>query len=229
MSSNTPHSGFFHTLARQLHVRPRLLSAIFFGVIVWLIARESHALSAETAILLGWDTGVLVYLTLATHLMLNANPDQIRQRAEQQNDGEWVVLAFSMLSAGAVLIAIVSQLAGIAHLQGAWRYLHIALAALTMLLSWLFIHVSFSLQYAHDYFIDSYHGKNGGLEFPGTKHPDFSDFLYFSLIIGTSGQTGDVSITNRTMRKTALVQCVLAFFFNATIIALTINIAASLF
>jgi uncharacterized membrane protein len=43
-----------------------------------------------------------------------------------------------------------------------------------------------------------------------------------------AGQTADVSFTSRSMRRTGTVHCVLAFFFNATLLALTINIASGL-
>jgi len=69
----------------------------------------------------------------------------------------------------------------------------------------------------------------GGLEFPGGHAPDYGDFLYFACVIGTSGQTADVSFSSRVMRRTGLVHCVLAFLFNTTLIALTINIASGLF
>jgi uncharacterized membrane protein len=38
-----------------------------------------------------------------------------------------------------------------------------------------------------------------------------------------------VSFTSRQMRRTGMVHCVLAFFFNTTVIALSINIASGLF
>ena len=87
----------------------------------------------------------------------------------------------------------------------------------------------FALHYAHDYYASEIRGQPGGLDFPGGHAPDYGDFLYFASVIGTSGQTADVSFTNRTMRRTGLVHCVLAFFFNTTLIALTINIASGLF
>jgi uncharacterized membrane protein len=71
-------------------------------------------------------------------------------------------------------------------------------------------------------------GNPGGLDFPGTHSPDYADFLYFSCIIGTSGQTADISFCSRSMRRTGLVHCVLAYFFNTTLLALTINIASGL-
>ena len=69
----------------------------------------------------------------------------------------------------------------------------------------------------------------GGLEFPGEREPHYGDFLYFACVIGTSAQTADVSFTSRSMRRTGLVHCVLAFFFNTTLLALSINIASGLF
>jgi uncharacterized membrane protein len=86
----------------------------------------------------------------------------------------------------------------------------------------------FALHYAHDYYATQVRGGHGGLEFPGGQAPDYGDFLYFACVIGTSAQTADVSFSSRTMRRTGLVHCVLAFFFNTTLLALTINIASGL-
>jgi uncharacterized membrane protein len=87
----------------------------------------------------------------------------------------------------------------------------------------------FALHYAHDFYMTDQHGTHGGLEFPGEPAPDYADFLYFACIIGTSAQTADVSFTSRKMRRNGIVHCVLAFFFNTTLLALTINIASGLF
>jgi uncharacterized membrane protein len=66
------------------------------------------------------------------------------------------------------------------------------------------------------------------LVFPGNETPDYYDFLYFSYVIGVASQTADVAISSPAMRRVALVHCVLAFFFNSAVLALTINIAAGL-
>jgi uncharacterized membrane protein len=67
------------------------------------------------------------------------------------------------------------------------------------------------------------------LTFPGTTDPGYGDFFYFAAIIGTSGQTADVSFNGSDMRPVGTVHCILAFFFNTTVLALTINTAAGLF
>ena len=48
-------------------------------------------------------------------------------------------------------------------------------------------------------------------------------------MVSTAGQTANVSFCSRKMRRTGTVHCVLAFFFNTTLVALTINIASGLF
>ena len=63
---------------------------------------------------------------------------------------------------------------------------------------------------------------------PENEEPDYSDFIYFSFVIGCASQTADISSTTRAMRKTMTIHGVVSFFFNAAILALTINIAASL-
>jgi uncharacterized membrane protein len=99
---------------------------------------------------------------------------------------------------------------------------------LTILASWAFMQVMFALHYAHDFYAQQGKGLSGGLQFPGTDQPNYADFVYFAVVIGTSGQTADVSFSNTAMRKVGTVHCALAFFFNTSLIALTINVASSL-
>jgi len=88
--------------------------------------------------------------------------------------------------------------------------------------------VMFALHYAHEFYAATLDGRPGGLQFPDEPKPDYLDFLYFSAVIGTSGQTADVTITSRAMRRVGLLHCVLAFLFNTSLVALTINVASSL-
>ena len=89
------------------------------------------------------------------------------------------------------------------------------------------------MHYAHEYYFERETSPErapqlrGGLMFPGTEQPTYVDFLYFAYVIGVACQTADVSTSSAAMRAVALVQGVLAFFFNTAILALTVNIAAS--
>ena len=102
--------------------------------------------------------------------------------------------------------------------------------ALTLFVSWLMTQVTFGLRYAHEYYATSpgHTEVDGGLQFPGEGKPDYLDFLYFSLVLGMTFQVSDVQITSRKLRRLATVQGILSFMFNTVIVALTVNIAASL-
>jgi len=71
-------------------------------------------------------------------------------------------------------------------------------------------------------------GATGGLEFPGKRPPDYRDFLYYSFVIGCATQTADVNTVSPAMRRATLVHGVIAFAFNTAILALMINVGASL-
>jgi uncharacterized membrane protein len=208
--------------------RPRLFISIPAGVLVVFLIPDSLALHEITRAIVGWNVGACLYLMLAARMMFRANPDKMRARAVAQDDGKFVVLGMVIVAAIASLGAIVAELAVAKDMHGMLRYTHIALAALTILSSWAFTQVMFALHYAHDFYAAMERGKPGGLKFPGESEPDYGDFFYFSCVIGTSGQTADVSFTTREMRRTGLIHSVLAFFFNTTLVALTINIASSL-
>ena len=86
----------------------------------------------------------------------------------------------------------------------------------------------FALHYAHDYYLARQHGQPPGLAFPDTEEPDYLDFLYFAVVIGTSGQTADIAFASRAMRRVGMVHCVLAFVFNTSLVGLMINVASGL-
>ena len=177
-------------------------------------------------LIVSWNVGSVMYLILALKMMLEASPARVRMHAISQDAGNYIILSLVILSAIICLIANVMVLGISQKMEGEDRVLHIGLAALTIASSWIFTQVMFAIHYAHDYFSAQQMHKDPGLLFPGTEPPDYLDFLYFAAIIGTSGQTADVSVTTRSMRRLALIHCIMAFFFNTTLIALTINIAA---
>jgi uncharacterized membrane protein len=216
------------TPVKALWVRPRLVICALVGGITWACLPQFMALHEVTRIIVGWNVGAGLYLVLCAFMMFGSTHERMRQRALKQDDGKQAILALVVLSAMVCLGTIVLELSVAKDVHGGLRIAHIALAAITVFTSWAFTQVMFALHYAHDYYVAVERGLQGGLTFPGGQAPDYSDFLYFACVIGTSGQTADVSFTRRSMRRTGLVHCVLAFFFNTTLVALTINIASGL-
>ncbi|HEX5357535.1 MAG TPA: DUF1345 domain-containing protein [Aquabacterium sp.] len=215
-------------LLRQIQIRPRLFVSGAIGVAVVLLMPDQWAAREVTRWIVGWNVGAWIYLALAGWMMAHASHAQIQRRACQEDDGALAILTLVVLAALASLGSIVAELSVAKEFTGMARTLHIALAGVTILSSWAFTQMMFALHYAHDFYIARRHGRPGGLLFPDTPDPDYLDFLYFAAVIGTSGQTADVSMASSGMRRVGLVHCVLAFLFNTSLVALTINVASSL-
>lgn len=213
---------------RLLTNRPPLFLGLVLGVLTCWLLPISVAPHSVTRVILGWNVGVTLYLLLAARMMFWSSHERMKQRALEHDEGKFTILSLVVLAAVFSLGAIVAELAVAKDMQGELKFAHVALAGITILTSWTFTQVMFALHYAHDYYVALQSGQPPGLNFPGSHAPDYGDFLYFACVIGTSGQTADVSFSCRKMRRTGLVHCVLAFFFNTTLVALTINIAAGL-
>ncbi len=214
---------------RFVLARPRLCISAFVGLVFAYLLPQALAQQTITRAIIGWNVGALLYLALALRMMFWSSHERMKARALQQDEGNTAVLVLVITAALMCIGAIVAELAVVKELHGELRYAHIALAALTIVTSWSFTQVTFALHYAHDYYVTACHGEHGGLDFPGGQPPDYGDFIYFATVIGTSGQTADVSFTSKKMRRIGTIHCVLAFFFNTTLVALTINIASGLF
>jgi uncharacterized membrane protein len=222
--TTTWHRRLFIRLAR----RPRLTLALGCTLLTFVLLAccwSGHLVSSG---LIAYNLGALLYLVLAARMMLDFDEQTIRSRARMLNDGQFAIL-FGVVAASALaLLAIAAQLSLAKDFSGFSRSAHLALAGLTVFTSWSFTQVMFALHYAHDFYHVPDDCEPGGLEFPGTTVPNYVDFLYVACSIGTSGQTADVAFTSSALRRVGLLHCVLAFFYNATLIALTINMAAGL-
>lgn len=215
-------------MIRYLKLRPRLAIATAIGCALWFILPDY--MHKTTHILVAWDTGVGLYLIMAMWMMLRSDTNKIRRRAAAQDEGRTVVLAMTTFTAVASLAAIVAELSTAKSFNGLIKSEHIGLAGLTVFLSWTFMHTMYALHYAHEFYTER-HGKIlEGLEIPGQCHtPDYWDFIYYSFVIGTAAATADINITSRQLRRITTVHCMVSFFFNTTILALTVNIGAGLF
>lgn len=203
----------------HLRHRPALLVGLVIGMLA--TAAAAAVLRPVTASLVGWDAGVLAYVVAFLVVVQRSTPERLNQFSANLDEGRWGVLVGTSIAAIASLGAIVAELA---HAHGrpdaAWTEV---LAGSTVLLSWLFIHLIFATHYAHEYWY-----RSGGLAFPGNDSPDYGEFLYFSFCIAVASQVSDVSTQSAGMRKLVLAHSLIAYLFNTAVIALGVNIAASL-
>jgi uncharacterized membrane protein len=206
---------------RVLHARPRLLISAALGVVLILLLPA--AIPWARRLLAGWNAGVLLYLLLLYRRFAGASASDIRSHAAAEDEGSVVILALTVAAALASIGAIVAELGtgeGVARTA-----VQLALATVTIVLSWALIHTIFALHYAHEFYGS---GKDsGGLRFPTERPPDYLGFVYFSFGIGTATQVSDVSIVSRDIRRIVTAHSIVSFFFNVALLALVVNIAAS--
>lgn len=209
-----------HTVVR-LHARLFAAAGVMLVTAAALFALTD--LRVASKILIAWDAGVAVYLARAIAVMAAAETQHIRKRACEEDEGAFALLVLPVAAAIASLAAIFAELS-IAKQSDPYGG-HSALAILTVLLSWTFIHTLFTLHYAHSFYGEG--ERANGLEFPGKNKPDYWDFAYFSFVVGMTFQVSDVAVNNPLIRRLVWAHGVLSFLFNTAIIAVTVNLATN--
>lgn len=212
-------------LPQVLRNRPRMLIGLAVGVVVaFLLPAHTRPMVLGLA---GWDAAVWTYLLLIWAHMALADEGDVREYARRDDENAGVVLAIICVATVASLAAIVLELASAKSTAGASTAWHYALTGLTMVGAWFMIPTIFTSHYARLYYDQDV--KETPLLFPDDKlQPNYWDFLYFSFTIAVASQTSDVVLRSRTIRRAALAQSILSFYFNVAVLGLCVNIAAGL-
>ena len=205
---------------RHLRHRPALLTGLACILAAVPAALLLLRLRPVTALLAGWDCGVVAYALAFALVMRRATPDRLAMAAARLDQGSWGMLLVTVAAALASLGAIIAELAQ-THGKPHTGWLD-GLAGATVLLSWLFVHTIFATHYAHEFW------RRRGLLFPGNDAPNIDEFLYFSFCMAVASQVSDVSTQSAAMRRLVLAHSLVSYLFNTAIIALGVNIAASL-
>jgi uncharacterized membrane protein len=209
---------------RVVRARPRLFISLGVFVVIAAMLSAVTTWRLSPRLLVGWNIGMGLYLSLALHMMAVSDVVSIRRRAAVEDEGKFAMLVLTVASAMASIAAIVAELSSTLNGGGARQPTQLVLAITTIVLSWAFIHTMFALHYAHEF----YDEEGGGLTFPGPEEdPDYWDFMYFSFVIGMTSQVSDVGVTCKPIRRTVAAHGVVSFVFNVALLALTVNIAAS--
>jgi uncharacterized membrane protein len=176
----------------------------------------------------GFDVAALVFVLVALWRMGRSDVERIRQVAARRDEGRGLILAV-------VVVACVMSLAAVAvgmnpdrRDGGIGEILRVLFAGGSVAISWFLVQLVFALHYAHEYYGEGGGEVGGGLAFPGGESPDYWDFLHFALVIGAASQTADISFTTQRMRRFGTVHTLVAFVFNTAVLALAINLMASL-
>jgi uncharacterized membrane protein len=202
-----------------------MLIALAIGVVVAMLTPEHTR--PMVRVLVGWDTTVWSYLVLIWAHMAAADEGRVRDSARRDDENAGVVLFVICVATIASIAAIVLELASAKGAAGASTVWHYALTGLTLMGAWFLIPTIFTQHFARLYYDTD--APETPLLFPDhSLTPNYWDFLYFSFTIAVASQTSDVVLRSRPIRRAALAQSVLSFYFNVAVLGLCVNIAAGL-
>ena len=178
----------------------------------------------QVAVMVGWDVtaaAFIVQVWLGAH---HRDSAATREQATREDDSR-VAADLILVSAGiASLVGVVFLLIDAAGSTGAAHTGLAALAVLSVVLSWSAVHAVFTLRYARLFYL-----QGGGIDFhAGAYTPTYGDFLYVALTVGMTFQVSDTDLTDRQIRRTAVRHALLSYLFGVVVVAITINVVASL-
>jgi uncharacterized membrane protein len=203
---------------------PRLWISFIAGTVLFFFL--PHDWSVLSRVLVCWNGGVILFLALIFFWMTRLNAAQICTKYIEEDETAAVILVVVVVAAVASLFAIVEPLATIKQVSGSVRAAHFALAALTLIDSWLLVPTMFTTHYADMFY--SVAADDRPLHFPNTPEPVFWDFAYFSFTIAAACQTADVATQHADIRRIVIVHTLISFLFNASILGFAINVTAGL-
>jgi uncharacterized membrane protein len=207
---------------RQRARRRNVVASIAFGATLAL----ALALGAAWPVAVSGAWGVAALLIGLAIWPRILRMDAARTKANARDED------FSRVSADLVLlVASVASLIAIFYLvdeagqrHGVAKLVLAILAVTVVVLSWLLVQTVYTVRYGDLYYGDPI----GGIDFNDGGDPDYHDFLYLAFTIGMTYQVSDTDLGTKALRRTAIRHAFLSFVFVTVILAVTINVVASL-
>ncbi len=194
---------------------------LVFGVLAVLTsAAVCPFVGKSRGTMIAFDTAALAFLAMCVPLF-DHDAGQMRVSARRNDANRRTLLLIAAVVTVVILVAVAVELAQ----KGRPSAFNLVLVLLTLVLSWCFSTLVYTLHYAHLFYMPDADGNDsGGFNFPHTDEPDYWDFLYQSTCLAMTFQTSDVDIQSRICRRAVMFHCLGAFVFNIGIIAFSINI-----
>jgi uncharacterized membrane protein len=197
---------------------------------VWALAAGALAFGLaalampwQIAALTGWNVSAAVYIAwvwLSVGRMDGAATSEVATIEDESRPAADVILLGASLAS---LLGVGFALVEAAATSGTARGVMIAVASITLLLSWAAVHTVYTLRYASLYYADG-----GGIDFNDDRSPDYGDFAYVAFTIGMTYQVSDTAVRSRSIRRTALRHAFLSYLFGTGVVAMVVNVVSGL-
>ncbi|MCR3753620.1 DUF1345 domain-containing protein [Lentzea californiensis] len=197
-----------------------VLSRIIEGTLALLGIPIFFAEVGDTRWIALWDVLAVVYLTIRV-IRLS------RSKRAGDDQGAWVKTALgrrsgTLFTLFTSLVGITSGLTIVLIEEGTPAAVaDKAFGVLAVLLAWAILHFGYADRYAQAYYSAL---PEKLLVFPGTEHPTYIDFTYFSFTVGTTFAVSDVDAHTSAMRLRILAHGVLSFIYNTAMLGIAIGV-----
>lgn len=195
----------------------RVLISLFLGFIALIVI--TFAGYPNYALLIGWNTVSITWILWTVLLLRDPNAQKTESIAKREDPGRKAVDTLLVLSSLGSLVAVAILIARVGQIQGANQLSLTLLGVLTIISSWLLVHLVYTIRYAA-----LYYKNGGGISFNSHQAPNFIDFLYLSITVATSFQVSDTPVSRREIRKIISHHVVISYIYGTVIIATAVNI-----
>jgi uncharacterized membrane protein len=177
----------------------------------------------QIAVLIGWDVAAVVFMAWIRLIVGGMDGEATARHAAVEDASRPTADLILILASVTSLIAVGLALLEASGRPGLERAIITAVAAITVILSWATVHTVFTLRYAR-----LYYAAGGGIDFHEDRPPAYGDFAYLAFTIGMTYQVSDTTTASRTIRRTVLYHAYMSYIFGTVVVAMTINVVASL-
>ncbi len=228
MAINTSHLSI-KRLISHTHPIHRILISITLSIVAYFLFGNLH-LNKYLHTMIIWDVFAFSMVTTSWTVIFTRTPEQIRKVAKVE-DGSLLYVYVLVLVASFASMLTVMVLMMTNDATGIPKLVYLPVVIAGLMLSWIMVHTTFTFHYARLYY--SNHAQDetkhaAGLSFPEEDTPDYLDFAYYAFVIGMTFQVSDVETRTRLLRRITLMHSVISFGLNTFVVALTINLLASL-
>jgi len=188
-------------------------AGIAFAFVPWAIAPIA-----------GWDVTCLVWLAMIWITFLRADGALTEAVARKEDETRAGAALLLVLASVASIAAIGVPLSIAGRESGGLLVALIAVATVTVVLSWLVVNTVFTIRYADLYF------RLGEpvIDFGDEEVPSYREFAYIAFTIGMTYQVSDTTLRHPALRRTVLRHALVSYLFGVVIVAAAINLIAGL-
>lgn len=207
------------------------------AMVPWAFVRtESGHWTSDTldTVVIFYAVYLPIYLVVTAVVFTKASEEAIRQWAQREGRGTWAQryvwgtapgpgLSISM-GTFALLISVLWLPRTGDSGSSLSDPLRLTVALVVLVAAWSAVVISFAVAYHADNLLE----QSSAMEFPGTPHPAWADYVYFAVGASTTFGATDVVVRSTPLRRTVTVHSLVAFVFNTVILAAVIGYLVSL-